>query len=134
MVPRTLVLIALIVLLTATLASVLTPRDLDEGRGARVLAEAAARPAPGTAARVVTARLPQEEPVDVRVGDVVDLTIRSSGPDVARVPDLGFDVAVGPDVPGALRVVADRPGRFEVRLDLAQRRVGVLRVRPRAGS
>lgn len=134
MLPRTLLIVAAVFLLTATLSSLLTSGQLKEGRGAKVLGEVRPVTAAADDSDEVRGRLPQDGTVEARLGDVVVLRIASAEPDVADIADLGIDVATGPDIDGEVRFVADIEGRFEVRSVVTGRRIGVVRVRSRAGT
>lgn len=80
--------------------------------------------------RTISGRLPDDETVRARVGDLVELRVDAPSPDTVRIVDLGLDVPAEPDLPGELRFLATREGRFPVVLRDADRRVGVLRILP----
>lgn len=120
---RRLLLFAVALLLLGSIAGALTPRREPAGK--------ADAPRFRAAVPRVQATLPSPAAVQARVGDLVSLRVRSSTPDEAGVADFGLTAPVGPDLVAELTFVADRPGRFPVRLDIAEREVGVLLVRPR---
>lgn len=67
--------------------------------------------------------------VQARVGDIVELTVRSEQrADVVEVGDLGLDAPVEPGIPAEFEFLADRAGRFPVRSTLDGRQLGVLLV------
>lgn len=82
----------------------------------------------------ISVTLPSTRPLKVRAGDTVVLRVRSDAPDIAKVlaveehAPVGAQVPVGPDLPGELRFVARVRGEFEVRLELAGTRAGLVEV------
>ncbi len=81
---------------------------------------------------VVEGTLPVDRVIRARVGDSVDVRVRSDVPDIARIVDVGVSGAVGPNLPGELRFTADAPGRYPVLLEVAGRRAGLVIVSPAA--
>ena len=77
------------------------------------------------------ARLPRDEAVRARVGDLVALTVTSKRPDSVEIPTLGLSEAVAPEAPAQLDFLADRPGRHPVVLSLSGARAGEIVVRAR---
>ena len=87
--------------------------------------------APGAGEGVVRGDLPEDETVEARVGDLVELTVTARGPDSVAIAGLGLTEGVAPGAPAQLSFLADRPGRFPVSLTLSDRRVGSVVVEPR---
>lgn len=128
---RVLLLFTAMLLLTATIASLFTPRELREGRGARVLADVRPVAGPAGGPKVVKGRFPREGPLTVAEGSIVELTVAAKTPDVAELLDLGLEAPIGPGLDGSLQFVADRAGRFALTSVVSGRPIGVLVVRPR---
>ncbi len=76
------------------------------------------QPAPpsGERGRDVVATMPEDTTVDLRVGDVLELTVRSTERGSVEVPVLGQIEPVGPDAPARFSFYAARPGRYPVRM------------------
>ncbi|MEA2256235.1 MAG: hypothetical protein QOG35_2280 [Solirubrobacteraceae bacterium] len=124
---RRFLLLAVLLLIAAALASTLVAREQPgAGRPPAPIA-----PGPATPAPEVTAQLPGAT-VRARVGDLVTLDVRSKTLDTAEIVALGVHAPVEPGIPGQLQFTADRPGRFAVVLRDAATRVGTLQVLPAA--
>ncbi|MEA2284573.1 MAG: hypothetical protein QOJ21_616 [Solirubrobacteraceae bacterium] len=123
---RRLLLYAVLLLLVATVASAIAPRQRDS-----VVQTVEPSPAPGgPAADTVDGALPQDRRVRARVGDIVQLQVDHGERDVVEIPTLGISEPVEPGVPALLVFDADREGRFGVRLRMAGTRLGTVDVRP----
>jgi len=122
---RNLLLFMAALLLLATVAAALAPREEEPAPAPR-----AERAPAAPAAREVSATLPEDREVRVRLGDVVRLQVRAGARDVATIAALGVTGPVEPEVPAELLFTADREGRFAVVLEEAGRRVGVVEVGP----
>jgi len=122
---RNLLLFVAAMLLLATVAAALAPREEEPAPASR-----AGRAPAAPAAREVSATLPEDAEVRVRLGDVVRLQVRAGARDVATIAALGVTGPVEPEVPAELLFTADREGRFAVVLEEAGRRVGVVEVGP----
>jgi hypothetical protein len=122
---RRLILLAVLLVVGASVVSALEPRDHTSDRSSdpAIAAAAAAPPAP-----VVEASMPADKDVRARVGDVVRLLVRAPAADVVQLPTLGVEAPVDANEPADLTFVADQPGRFRVRLRDAGEAVGTLRV------
>jgi hypothetical protein len=73
-------------------------------------------PPSGERGRDVAATMPEDETVDLRVGDLLELTVRATERGTVEVPALGKIEPVGPDAPARFTFYASRPGRYPVRL------------------
>ena len=122
MLARRLLLFASLLLLASALSSALRPDD----EPSRDSSAPAITAAPSDRVR---ASLPAVDPVRVRLGDVVELTVRAEQAERAEIRDLGIDGPADPGLPATLLVVADRAGRFPVTLRYSGERVGTLEVR-----
>jgi hypothetical protein len=123
---RRLMLFVVLLLVIGAMASVTVPRER------RAPAEPPPLPEPAQlspSAGVVQARLPAKRSVRAKVGDVVQIDVRSASDDVAEVVALGVSEPVGPGIPAQLVFDADQPGRFAVTLRDAGRRIGTVVVR-----
>jgi hypothetical protein len=123
---RRILLAAAVMLLLAALLSSLSPREDQAVAPSRTEADAAAAEPP----RVAKGRLPADEVVRAREGDIVELEVAGDRPDEARIDELGISGLTEPGLPARLRFVADRTGRFEVTLRDAGERVGYLQIGP----
>ncbi|CAB4882401.1 unannotated protein [freshwater metagenome] len=86
-------------------------------------------PAPvATPASVIRVMFPSETPVRAHPGDLIELSVRSATPDIAKIVALGVSVPVGPGVPGTTTFRAGAPGDYAVTLDLAESDAGVLQI------
>ena len=119
-------LFVVLLLLIGAMASATVPRERRE-RAEPPPLPAPARLAP--AAGVVQGRMPAKRSVRAKVGDVVQIDVRSGTDDVAEVLSMGVSEPVGPDIPAQLVFDADHPGRFPVTLRDAGRRIGTVVVR-----
>jgi hypothetical protein len=117
----------LLILLVAAilLMGALGAAERDRGEVATVPSPAPVAGAPG---EEVAATLPSSRPVEAAVGDTVVLRVRSDSPDIAKILAAGVQAPVGPGVPGELRFIPRAPGAFEVRLELAGTRAGLVAV------
>jgi alpha-beta hydrolase superfamily lysophospholipase len=122
---RRLILLAVLLVVGASVVSALEPRDHTSDRSSdpAIAAAAAAPPAP-----MVEASMPADKDVRARVGDVVRLLVRAPAADVVQLPTLGVEGPVDANRPADLTFVADRPGRFRVRLRDAGESIGTVRV------
>lgn len=114
---------AVLLLLIASLAAVVAPRDKPSSRPGVATVVA------GPPARTVTGRLPAKRPVTATVGDVVRLSVSVTAADEAQIEPLAVQAPADPGVPAELEFVAATPGRFPVVLRDSGRRVGTLVVR-----
>lgn len=134
-------LILIMVLLLLSLSVLSATRDVSRSRlpgtgpattGTTTSARPVQRAAPparqGAEGKVSKANLPSRRAVVARAGERVILSIRSEGPEILAVRDLGVQAPVGPGTGGVLDLVAGEPGRYQITLALTGRRVGVLRV------
>jgi hypothetical protein len=121
---RRLILLAVLLVVGASLISALEPRDRTSvSSDPAIQAAAAAPPAP-----VVEASMPSDKDVRARVGDVVRLLVSAPSADVVQLASLGVEGPVDSNEPAQLVFVADQPGRFRVRLRDAGETIGTLRV------
>jgi hypothetical protein len=118
---RRLLLLALLLIVGASLVSAVAPRDRSPSEA--VDPAAANPPAP-----VVEAALPADKEVHARVGDVIRLVVRAPSADVVEVNTLAVEEPVDANEPADVVFVADRAGRFRVRLRDAGEAIGTLRV------
>ncbi|HTX70569.1 MAG TPA: hypothetical protein VMT10_12990 [Solirubrobacteraceae bacterium] len=119
---RRLLLVLAVLALTIAVGSALHRGSTSPG--GTTPAPASVGSAAGPGATVVSATLPAERVVRARVGDLVQLSVRSSSPDIANMTAIGVSTPVGPRLPGTLQFTADVPGRFPVTLSLAARVAG----------
>jgi hypothetical protein len=126
---RVTLIITAMLLLTAALATVLTPREIRRDDVATV---ATPLPAPEPGA-VVAVALPAEgaQPA-VRAGDLVELEITSKAADLVQLPELGLRIPVAAGRPAQRRFIAPRAGTFTVVSRWTGRELGELVVRPAA--
>jgi hypothetical protein len=120
---RRLLLLAVLLVVGASLVSAVEPRDRASDGSREALGAAASPPAP-----VVEASMPADKAVRARVGDVVRLLVRAPAADTVEIPNLGVEQPVDVNQPANLTFVADQPGRFRVSLRDAGESIGTLRV------
>jgi hypothetical protein len=118
---RRLLLLALLLIVGASLVDAVEPRD----RGSREAVNPAAANPP---APVVEASMPSDKDVRARMGDVVRLLVRAPAADVVQLTNLGVEAPVDASQPAELTFVANEVGRFRVRLRDAGEAIGTLRV------
>jgi hypothetical protein len=118
--PLLILLVATILLMGALSAA---ERDRDE-----VATAPSPVPVAGSPGDEIKATLPSSRPVEAGVGDTVVLRVRSDSPDIAKILAAGLEAPVGPGVPGELRFIPRASGAFEVRLELAATRAGLVAV------
>ncbi len=82
----------------------------------------------GAEANVVTGTLPAERVIHAKLGDTVELRVKSDTPDTAKILELGISTPVGPLLPGTISFQADATGRFPVTLSVADRAAGEIDV------
>jgi hypothetical protein len=123
---RRILLFVTLLLLIGVMASAIAPR---EQQLAPAPPQSEPTPPPASA-RVVDGRLPRDEVVRARVGDVVQLSVTHNGRDVAQILALGLDEPVESGLPARFVFDADHEGRFAVSLRYARERLGVIRVLP----
>ena len=128
MLARRLLLTVALLLLVLSVASLLAGSDSGGDDAADTPAQATPRPIQTD--RVV-AMLPAEEPVEAKVGDVLQLTVRTDEAGRAEIRELGVDVPVGPGLETPILVPLERAGRFPVTRRLADEQFGVVSVAPR---
>jgi hypothetical protein len=118
---RRLLLLALLLVVGASLVSAVAPRE----RSPREAIDPAAANPP---APVVEASMPSDKEVRARVGDVIRLLVRAPAADTVELANLGVEGPVDVNDPAELVFVADQAGRFRVRLRDAGEAIGTLRV------
>jgi hypothetical protein len=118
---RRLLLLALLLIVGASLVDAVEPRD----RGSREPVDPAAASPP---APVVEAALPADKEVRARVGDVIRLVVRAPSADTVELTTLGVEEPVDVNEPAEIVFVANQAGRFRVRLRDAGESIGTLRV------
>jgi hypothetical protein len=118
---RRLAFVAALLFFVAMVSSAVVRRE--ENRR-QATAPAAAPPAAPIA--TVEAQLPAERRVQARVGEIVNLQVRSEEPQDVSIPALGVTDVASADVPALLEFVADQPGRFAVVADPSGRRLGTV--------
>ena len=128
MLARRILLYTAVLLLALTIASALTPRD-DEGDDTPTTTTP--RAGSPSAPDRVEAAFPSEDPVRVREGDIVEVTVEATEADRVAIEDLGIRGPVGPGLDAPLVFVADRAGTFPVTLRFTERTIGTLTVRAR---
>ncbi len=76
------------------------------------------QPAPpsGEQGRDREATMPEDTTVELRIGDLLELTVRSEERGSVQVAALGEVEPVAPDAPARFTFYAARPGTYEVRL------------------
>jgi hypothetical protein len=126
---RRILLYTAVLLLALTIASAFNPRD-DEDDDAPPTATVPRAGSPSAPERVEVA-FPASDPVRVRVGDIVEISVKAPEADRVAIEDLGVRGPVGPGIDSPLVVVADRAGTFPVTLRFTERRIGTLTVRAR---
>ena len=119
MLARRLLLVAAVFLLLSTLLTAVAPVRDEE----RAVKPPPSRPLPVVEA---TGRLPADEVVRARVGDVVVLDVSAGRADTVRIEGLEMDADALPDRPARFEFVAGREGRFPVVLEVAGKRLGTL--------
>ncbi|CAB4922614.1 unannotated protein [freshwater metagenome] len=83
---------------------------------------------PAPAQAPLQASLPSQKPVSARSGQIIELSVQSATPDIARIRDLGVSVPVGPGLEGTATFSAGAPGRYAVTLELAGQEIGAIDV------
>jgi hypothetical protein len=131
---RLLILLAVLLGLSALAASVAPPQRPLGDFGAPAPTQAPpVQPAPQpprTIARTIVAdRLTGPARVRARVGDTVQLVVRSSRLDSVAVADLAPVQAVEADSPAQFEILADMPGSYPITFVESGRRIGLLEVR-----
>ncbi len=128
MLARRILLYTAVLLLALTIASALTPRDDDGDDATTTTTPRAGSP---SAPDRVDATFPAPDPVRVREGDIVEVTVKATEADRVAIEDLGIRGAVGPGLDAPIVFVADVPGTFPVTLRFTDRTIGTLTVRAR---
>jgi hypothetical protein len=118
--------VAALLFLVAMISSAVVQRE--ESRK-QATAPIAAAP-PSTPPATVEAQLPGDREVRARVGEVINIQVRSEEPEDVTIPALGVRGLASADVPALLEFVADQPGRFPVVTDPSGRRLGMVVVDP----
>ena len=134
---RMLLILAVLLGLTALASGIAPPRPVVREDGAAPTpspAAAARAPAPRTFERTISADVDEDrQRIVARAGDVLVLTVESSGIDSVSVGDLGTK-PVEPDAPARFEFLADDPGSYPIALLEGDRRIGTLEIRdPRPG-
>ena len=124
---RRMLLFATALLLVGAIVSAVAQRD-DRATAPQRTAPAVAGAAAGP--RRIEATLPADSPVRARVGDVVRLHVRTPGPEQIDIPGLGLSEPAGTGEPADFDFVAPAKGSYEVKLSLANTKVGVVEVQP----
>jgi hypothetical protein len=143
MAARRLIALLVVVLVVSTVAAAVfaPPRPPETPEGETTTATADRPPDAAPAGRLVekSVQIPSKRPVDValKVGDQLELIVRTRTPTQVEIPRLGVVEDAAPDAPARFSVLTFEPGRFDVRV-ASGRTVATLRVRgsaaPRAGA
>jgi hypothetical protein len=121
---RRILLFVALLLVVAAVADAVAPRDTQLAVKAP---EGTTTPAPP--ADVAEATFPKDRRLRARVGDVVQVQVRTKARDEVQILALGVSEPVEPDVPAELLFDADQAGRFAVTLRDAGTRIGTIDVR-----
>ena len=119
-----LILLATSVVLLSGLSSL---RNSSEKRNAKEPApatETASARVPAATLDEVSAVMPADSKVKLKVGQRLKLEVRSATPDIAQIEGLSFPVE--PDLPSGIVLVAPATGSFDVALEIAGRKVGTI--------
>lgn len=123
---RILILLATSVVLLSGLSSL---RNSSEKRNAKEPApatETASLKVPAATLDEVTAVMPADSKVKLKVGQRLKLQVRSTTRDIARIDGLGLSFPVEPNLPSGIVLVAPASGSFDVTLEIAGRKVGTI--------
>jgi hypothetical protein len=121
-----LILLATSVVLLSGLSSL---RNSSEKRNAKEPApatETASARVPAATLDEVSAVMPADSKVKLKVGQRLKLEVRSATPDIAQIEGLGLSFPVEPDLPSGIVLVAPATGSFDVALEIAGRKVGTI--------
>lgn len=100
-------------------------------RNQRTTTEGATPPAPLVApSRVVEAKVPSKEPIEVQEGQTVRLTMTLKDEDTVTIDAIGFDETVAAGIPTEILFTPYTPGRFPFRLQNSGKDIGELVVTP----
>jgi hypothetical protein len=135
MAARRLVIVMLVMLGISTLAAALVPprtgdRDATTGTATEAT-EAATLPDRPRGRRLLKTIDATDDPVEViplRVGDQLQLEVRSRKLDEVEIPKLGLIEAVGPDGPATFNTFVTERAVYEIRLVRANRVAGRIEV------
>ena len=142
---RLLVLMAVLLGLTA-LAAALAPRPTVSPQPGAATASPAPRPSAAareeSASRVVAETVDVDvdagregvAPVRARAGDTVRLVVRGDVLDAVEIQGLDEIEPIEPGSPARFEFRAEAPGRHPILLQAAERRVGLLDIRPGPGG
>lgn len=130
MAARRLVIVMLVMLGIASLMAALAePLEEDEDEPATT----APRPVPAPSGALVKARIEADQrprsPIELRVGDQLELTVRSRRPDQVEIPAIGELRFVGPFAPARFDFLAWEEATYAVRLVEADRLIARIEVR-----
>jgi hypothetical protein len=143
MLARRLLLLIAVLLVAGAFASAIAPRDTTKndrtGTSSGTTASTPApAPAPATSAGLtVEAELPgtpggKTKTVHARVGDLIDLTVRASGPDTVTIEGYDEVQPADADNPARFSFFADQQGAFDVTLQQEGTLAGRLQIDPAA--
>lgn len=119
-----LILLATLVVLLSGLSSL---RSSSEKRNAKApTAEPARAKLLATSLDEVSAVMPTDSKVKVKVGQRLRLQVRAASPDIAQVEGLGLSFPVEPDFQSEIVLVAPSSGDFDVTLEIAARKIGTI--------
>lgn len=137
MAARRLLILMLVLLVTSTIAAALVPPQAEREQETTETT----RPEPGDpdrerarAGRLIEATVEAEpgrppRTIAIRLGDELELTVRSQAFDQVEIPALGRLAFVSPGSPARFYLFGERTGVFEVRLLEAERTIARIRVR-----
>lgn len=90
----------------------------------------AAPPSGGVLTAAVSGTLPRDKIIRAKVGELIELTVTSPGPDSVSIEAFGLTDSADPRAPAQFSFLADRRGNFDVKLTLGEgKTVGRLVVR-----
>jgi hypothetical protein len=140
MAARRLIALLVVVLVVASVSAALfaptRPSGTPEGETTTSTGNHPPHPAPAgrLVEKTVQIRSKRPEVVPLRVGDQLELTVRTRAAAQVEVPRLGMVEDAAPDAPAHVSILTAEPGRFDVRL-AEGRVVATLRVtQPGAGG
>lgn len=102
----------------------------NDRRGERTTTSEAVAPPAATPSRVVEATVPSKEPIEVREGQTIRLTMKLEAEDTVTIDAIGFDETVAAGIPTEILFTPYTPGRFPFKLQNSGKDIGELVVKP----
>lgn len=127
--PLRLIIIATVMVAVLSLVAGFSAENDRRGERTTTSEGAVARPA-ATPNRVVEAKVPSKEPIEVREGETIRLTMTLATEDTVTIDEIGFDETVAAGIPTEILFTPYTPGEFPFRLQNSGKDIGTLVVKP----